>query len=58
MCLHDDFQGLGDKENMYGVGLFYHINSVNGWYRAMPISIKSFMLKNIYLINFSNFDLN
>ena len=20
MCLHDDFQGLGDKENMYGVG--------------------------------------
>ena len=19
MCLHDDFEGLGDKENMYGV---------------------------------------
>ena len=45
MCLHDDFQGLGDKENMYGVGLFYHINSVNGWYRAMPISIKMLYAK-------------
>ena len=20
MCLHGDFRGLGDKENMYGVG--------------------------------------
>ena len=56
MCLHDDFQGLGDKENMYGWGLFYHINSVNGWYRAMPISIKKLYAKE-YLFNFSNFDL-
>ena len=25
MCLLDDFQGLGDKENMYGVGVGFTI---------------------------------
>ena len=38
-------------------GLFYHINSVNGWYRAMPISIKKLYAKE-YLFNFSNFGLD
>ena len=34
MCLNDDFQGLGDKENMYGVRSvlpYKIIKSVNGW---------------------------
>ena len=57
MCLHDDFQGLGDKENMYGVGSVLPYKLREWMYRAMSISIKKLYAKE-YLFNFSNFDLN
>ena len=38
-------------------GQFYHINSVNGWDRDMPIYIKRLYAKD-NLFNFLNFDLN
>ena len=49
MCLHDDFQGLGDKENMYMAwGLFYHINSVNGWH-SYAYTHKKVICKGIFI---------
>ena len=59
MCLLDDFQGLGDKENMYGVGsvLPYELREwVVQSYAYMHLCIQLYAKE--YLFNFLNFDLN
>ena len=56
MCLHDDFQGLGDTENLYGVGSVLPYKLCKWMVQSYAYIHKKVICQRIF--NFSNFDLN